>query len=80
MSGLVIGLFLYPIGGHQGRPQTETPRFQRFPLNSLESLQLSLFWVRILVLPYPATPVYISFLSLYCTPLVNHTLYFPSQT
>lgn len=50
-------------------PQTEIPRFQRFPPDSLESLQLSLFWVRILVLPYPATPVYISSFSL-CTALL----------
>lgn len=46
-------------------PQTEIPRFQRFPLDSLESLQLSLFWVRILVLPYPATKVCLSSFSLW---------------
>lgn len=77
MSGLVISLFLYPTGGHQGprdSPISKIPsRLSRIPAVASILGQDSCFAL-------PCHPsLYFLFLSLYCTPLVNHTLYFPSQ-
>lgn len=64
---------LRPLQAAAGSSQ-RFPDFKAFLLDSLESPQLILFWVRILVLPYSQShpSLYFPFLSLNCTLLAKH--------